>query len=147
MLHLSKQSGLFPQCLTIKNVEKLGDYPVGGGSFGDVWRGKIGEQIVGLKVVKTFLTSNVQKLLKDYMREAILWQELEHPNLLPFMGIYYLNDTRTQLCLVSPWMEQGNLTKYLENVSGEVVDHYLLVYAIFTSLCYLSSLNCHALGL
>ncbi|KAF9255509.1 kinase-like protein [Marasmius fiardii PR-910] len=139
MLRLSKQSGLFPQCLIIQNVEKLGDYAVGGGGFGDVWRGKIGEQIVGLKIVKAYLTSDVQKLLKNYIREAIVWQQLEHPNVLPFMGMYYLDEAQTQLCLVSPWMEQGNLTKYLESTSGEDIDHYLLVYDIASGLAYLHS--------
>ncbi|KAF9255255.1 kinase-like protein [Marasmius fiardii PR-910] len=137
MLRLSKKSGLFPQCLIIENAEKLGDYAVGGGGFGDVWKGKIGEQVVCLKVVKAYLTSDVQKLLKDYVREAIVWQQLEHPNLLPFMGMHYLNEARTQLCLVSPWMEQGNLTKYLETTPKEDIDHYLLVHDVASGLSYL----------
>ncbi|KAL0567256.1 hypothetical protein V5O48_014743, partial [Marasmius crinis-equi] len=52
MLHLSKHSGLCPNFLFIRNVKKIGAYPVGGGRFGDVWKGKIGEQLVCLKVVK-----------------------------------------------------------------------------------------------
>ncbi|KAL0057013.1 Paired amphipathic helix protein Sin3a [Marasmius tenuissimus] len=45
MLRLSKKSGMYPKCLTLKNIEKLGEYPVAGGGFGDVWKGKVANQI------------------------------------------------------------------------------------------------------
>ncbi|KAG7090214.1 hypothetical protein E1B28_011816 [Marasmius oreades] len=139
MLHLSKRSGLCPQCLMIKNVKRLGDFPVAGGGFGDVWKGKIGAQIVCLKVVKVYLVSDVQDLLKEYMREAIVWQQLKHPNVLPFMGMYYLDKARGQLCLVSPWMERGNLVRFLKDTRKEDVDHYSLAYDIASGLLYLHS--------
>ncbi|KAF9257430.1 kinase-like protein [Marasmius fiardii PR-910] len=139
MLRLSKHSGLCPQCLMVKNVKRLGDFPVGGGGFGDVWKGKIGGQIVCLKVVKVYLVSDVQQLLKEYMSEAIVWQQLKHPNLLPFMGMYYLDKAREQLCLVSPWMERGNLVRFLKDTPSEQIDHYSLVHDIASGLVYLHS--------
>jgi serine/threonine protein kinase len=36
----------------------------------------------------------------------------DDPNLLPFLGIYYLDK---RLCLVSPWMENGNVMEFLRN--------------------------------
>ncbi|KAF9257434.1 kinase-like protein [Marasmius fiardii PR-910] len=137
MLRLSKRSGLCPQCLMVKNVKRLGDFPVSGGGFGDVWKGKIGEQVVCLKVVKVYLVSDVQQLLQEYMQEAIVWQQLKHPNLLPFMGMFYLDKGQEQLCLVSPWMERGNLVKYLKVMPREQVDHYSLVYDVASGLTYL----------
>ncbi|KAK1233897.1 hypothetical protein PQX77_002920 [Marasmius sp. AFHP31] len=119
MLHLSKHSGLCPSCLNLENVERVGNRPVGGGGFADVWKGKIKGQLVCLKVVKVYLTSDLQQLLKDYMREAIVWQQLQHPNLLPFLGMYHLDRAREELCLVSPWMERGNLLQYLRNTPQE----------------------------
>ncbi|KAF9253975.1 hypothetical protein L218DRAFT_887452, partial [Marasmius fiardii PR-910] len=116
MLRLSKRSGLCPQCLIIKNVEKLEDYPVGGDGFGDVRKGKIGEQTVCLKIVK-----------------------LNHPNVLPFMGLHCMNNAQTQLCLVSPWMEQENLVQFLKAISPEQIDHYTLVYDVDSGLSYLHS--------
>ncbi|KAF9260104.1 hypothetical protein L218DRAFT_873034 [Marasmius fiardii PR-910] len=127
MIRLSRRSGLHPQCLTIQNVEKLGNYPVGGGSFGDVWKGQFRKRLVCLKVIRAFETSDVQLILKDYMQEAIIWRQLDHPNLLPFMGIYYLDTEQRQLCLVSPWMEKGNLVQFLRNTSRDLVDHDSLV--------------------
>ncbi|KAF9267918.1 kinase-like protein, partial [Marasmius fiardii PR-910] len=137
MLHLSKRSSLFPQCLMLKNVKKLGDYAVGGGGFGDVWKGSIGKRIVCLKVVRAYILSDVKQLLKEYMQEGIIWKQLKHPNLLPFMGLYYLDKSKGQLSLISPWMEKGNLVQYLKNTPVEHVDHYALVYDVASGLAYL----------
>ncbi|KAK7036539.1 hypothetical protein VNI00_011472 [Paramarasmius palmivorus] len=100
MIRLSSNSGLHPQCLAIKNVEKLGDYPVAAGSFGDVYKGVLGKNRD-----------------QEYLREAIVWRQLRHSNVLPFLGLYYLDDSRKQLCLVSPWMEKGNLVQFLQHSS------------------------------
>lgn len=48
--------------------------------------------------------------------EAILWSQLSHPNILPLYGMYFLDDRHSQLCLVSPWMEKGNIRDYLQNL-------------------------------
>ena len=42
-----------------------------------------------------------------------MWSQLSHPNLLPFYGIYYLEDRHGRVCLVSPWMNNGNIKDYL----------------------------------
>ncbi|KAF9262257.1 kinase-like protein [Marasmius fiardii PR-910] len=141
MLCLSKRSGLCPQCLIIKNVTKLGEHPIGGGGFGDVWKGKIGEQVVCLKVVKVYLMSDVQQLLTEYVREAIVWQQLKHPNVLPFLGIYYLDEHRKQLCLVSPWMERGNLVTFLKETPKDLIDHHSLAHDVANGLSYLHDMK------
>ncbi|KAK1219128.1 Rho guanine nucleotide exchange factor [Marasmius sp. AFHP31] len=134
MLNLSKKSEMYPKCLKINNVERLGSYPVAMGGFGDVWKGKIGDEIVGLKVVRACEASVVQQLLKGFLQEAIVWQQLRHPNLLPFVGMYYFGE---QLCLVSPWMERGNLVTYLENAPPEHVDRMQLAYDVAAGLSHL----------
>lgn len=48
------------------------------------------------------------------MREIIIWGQLQHPNILPFYGVYHLNDAEERICLVSPWMENGTLVDYLK---------------------------------
>ncbi|KAK1215507.1 Rho guanine nucleotide exchange factor [Marasmius sp. AFHP31] len=141
MLRLSRKSGMYPRCLKINNVEKLSLYPVAGGGFGDVWKGKIANEIVGLKVVKVYLASDVEQLLKEYMQEAIVWQQLRHPNLLPFVGMYYFGEGQEQLCLVSPWMEQGNLVTFLKNVPPEHVDRMLLAYDVASGLAHLHDMK------
>ncbi|KAJ8080063.1 Rho guanine nucleotide exchange factor [Marasmius tenuissimus] len=141
MLRLSKDSGRYPKCLVIQNAEKQGNRAVGGGGFGDVWKGTIGcpgsVQTVCLKVVKVYLTSDVQRLLRNYIREAIVWKQLKHPNILPFLGIYYLDDARQDICLISPWMERGNLVQYLKATPRKSVNHILLVFDVASGLSHL----------
>uniref|UniRef100_A0A0W0EUD2 Protein kinase domain-containing protein n=1 Tax=Moniliophthora roreri TaxID=221103 RepID=A0A0W0EUD2_MONRR len=141
MLRLSSHSCHHPRCLSLKHVKKLEEYPVAGGGFGDVYKGAMGRYqttVVCLKVVKVYLTSNVEKLLSDYIREAIIWRQLKHPNVLPFVGIYYLDGSRTHLCLVSPWMER-NLVEFLKNATPDDIDHEMLIFDIARGLAYLHS--------
>ncbi|KAF9263062.1 kinase-like protein [Marasmius fiardii PR-910] len=140
MIRLSRNSGLYPQCLAIRGVEKLGKYPVGGGAFGDVWQGKVGEQLVCLKMIRVFNPSDVNHILKDYMQEAILWRQLNHPNVLPFMGIFFSDMDQKQLCLVSPWMERGNLVDFLKT-SQDLIDLDLLAYDVACGLSHLHAKN------
>ncbi|KAJ8080064.1 hypothetical protein PM082_016891 [Marasmius tenuissimus] len=141
MIRLSKNSGCCPKCLVIQNVEKQGEHPVGGGGFGDVWKGTINHagsvRAVCLKVVKVYLTSDVNRSLKEYLREAIVWKQLKHPNVLPFLGIYYLDNTRERICLVSPWMDRGDLVQYLKDTPRESVDHISLVFDVASGLSHL----------
>ncbi|KAJ8083254.1 hypothetical protein PM082_009126 [Marasmius tenuissimus] len=140
MLRLSKNSGLHPTCLSIQNVKMIGKYPIAAGGFGDVWKGTIGDsnELVCLKVVKVYMSSNLERLTNEYQREAILWRQLKHPNVLPFLGIYQLEQTE-QLCLISPWMEKGNLVEFLKATKREDVDHYTLVFDIASGLAHLHS--------
>ncbi|KAF9256483.1 kinase-like protein, partial [Marasmius fiardii PR-910] len=138
MLRLSKKSGLYPQCLSVRNVKKLGKYPVAHGGFGDVWKGIIGEsnEPVCVKTVKIYLQSDKEKLCRAYMQESIVWRQLKHPNVLPFLGIYYLENDQ-QLCLISPWMENGNLVQYVKSTPRTDIEHYTLVYDVTNGLRYL----------
>lgn len=61
-------------------------------------------------------------IFQRFSREAILWGQLSHPNLLPFFGLYRF---RSRMCIVSPWMENGPIPSYLENTPR--VDRVLLV--------------------
>lgn len=47
-------------------------------------------------------------------REAAIWRQLEHPHVLPFLGI----DAHTfapHYALVSPWMKHGNLIEFIKS--------------------------------
>ncbi|KAL0576279.1 Rho guanine nucleotide exchange factor, partial [Marasmius crinis-equi] len=141
MIRLAKNSGLHPKCLSIQNVKKVGNHPVGGGGFGDVWEGVVEDPTlkhsVCLKVVRMFRESDVERLLQDYLREAIVWRQLRHRNVLPFLGIYFLDESRQQVCLVSPWMEKGNLVQFLKTTPPEAVEHLALAHDVASGLAYL----------
>jgi hypothetical protein len=59
--------------------------------------------------------------------EAILWGQLRHENLLQFYGVYEIG---SQLCLVSPWAENGDINNFLE--SNLLANRALLVRSSYT---------------
>ncbi|KAJ7935426.1 kinase-like domain-containing protein [Mycena leptocephala] len=110
LIRLSRDSKLHPRCFTIPALEqgKL----VAGGSFGDVYKGLLEGQSVAVKMMRVFEGSDIDALQKEFGREALIWRQLCHPNLLPFFGLYYFQE---RLCLVSPWMEKGHIRAFLKN--------------------------------
>jgi serine/threonine protein kinase len=51
---------------------------------------------------------------KRLCREALVWRQLCHPNVLPFFGLStnaFPEDTLP--ALLSPWMEYGSLKEYI----------------------------------
>ncbi|KZT18326.1 kinase-like protein, partial [Neolentinus lepideus HHB14362 ss-1] len=61
-------------------------------------------------------------------QEALLWHSLDHPNVLPFIGIDSEMLSRNRVCLVSPWMDNGNLRAYVtkNSLSNSDCDGLLL---------------------
>ncbi|KAL0566847.1 hypothetical protein V5O48_015152 [Marasmius crinis-equi] len=64
MIRLSRNSRLHPNCLTIQAVERLGDYPEAGGAYGDVWKGRVGGNLVCLKMIRAFSSHEVEQVLR-----------------------------------------------------------------------------------
>ncbi|KAK1216393.1 Rho guanine nucleotide exchange factor [Marasmius sp. AFHP31] len=113
---------LFPQCLQIGGVEDVSDYPVEYGGFADIWTGSVGGMRVALKVVRyRFHSQRKHNPIKAFVREAMIWRNMIHPNVLPFTGMYWFNPAQGQICLISPWMESGNLLQFLTDTPE--VDH------------------------
>ncbi|KAJ7633427.1 hypothetical protein DFH06DRAFT_692077 [Mycena polygramma] len=115
LLKLSATSGGHPRCFTLSDRLQLAAHPVAAGSFGDVWKGYIRGETVSVKVMRVYEETDTEALLKEFCHEALIWRQLSHPNLLPFFGAYFLEGTRRQLCLVSPWMENGDMDRYLKD--------------------------------
>ncbi|KAL0564317.1 hypothetical protein V5O48_017731, partial [Marasmius crinis-equi] len=149
MSRLSRDSRRFPRCLVIQNIE-LRKRPFGCGAFGDVYRGKVGDAATGqadcaVKVVRrAYFNLNederdldYQNILDNHVREAIIWRQLKHSSVLPFLGIYYLDDNREDVCLVSPYMPKGNLAQFLRKTEPDRVDSPTLISDIALGLEYL----------
>ena len=129
LLRLSKLSKLYPECLTITDLER-DNYVVDSGHFGEIYKGRSRNQAICLKIIKIHRKTQVKHLLKVSLfgafkyrkcltsqavfKEALLWGHLSHPNILPFYGIYHLEDAHGRISFVSPWMENGNVTEYLK---------------------------------
>ncbi|GLB39663.1 putative protein with domain-containing protein [Lyophyllum shimeji] len=116
ILKLSKHSGLYPASLVLQGISPQGRECVFGGSYGDIWAGKLGETAVAIKVTRVN-PSHVKDGMKAFCKEAIVWRQLYHPNVLPFYGVWRWTQgsgMSSRFCLVSPWMENGNIIQYLK---------------------------------
>ncbi|KAF8211580.1 kinase-like domain-containing protein [Mycena galopus ATCC 62051] len=136
LLRLSGECGLHPTCFTLTELQRMG-HQVAGGGFGDIWKGSVGGQIVAVKSMRQYVDDDVKASLKKLGREALIWRQLSHPNLLPFLGLYMLD---SRLSLVSPWMENGDLKHFLGNGRSDV-DRVSLILDVAEGLEYLHSKN------
>ncbi|KAF9455741.1 kinase-like domain-containing protein [Collybia nuda] len=138
LLRLSRKSELVPDGLFLTNVLVEREGPITDGHFGEIYRGHFRGKPVCLKVVKMYQKSDQHIPLKAFSREAVLWSQLAHINVLPFIGIYRIGDKRDRIGLVSPWMDYGDVNEYIRNHPG--ADRQLLVSDIATGILYLH--NC-----
>ncbi|KAF8996194.1 hypothetical protein BDQ17DRAFT_1221402, partial [Cyathus striatus] len=113
LLRLSKRSNLYPICFALHDI-KRNSFAMAEGHFGEVWKGDFHGSNICLKVLKAYHDSDIRKLLNAYTKEAILWSQLSHPNLLPFYGVHHLSNELGCICLVFPWMDNGNIKVYLK---------------------------------
>lgn len=111
---LSKEHGVLPASFYLHDIIRQSDRALSGGTFCDVWQGHWQGQLVCLKVLRLFSTPEHRaKTIKQFCRESLVWKQLNHPSVLPLLGV------NTELfapgfCLVSPWMSHGNLLTFLE---------------------------------
>lgn len=67
LLHLSRASVLYPECLTLKAIE-MEAHPVDGGSYGDVYKGLLHDKAIAVKVLKVYQRTDMAKLLKVVLK-------------------------------------------------------------------------------
>ncbi|KAJ7689491.1 kinase-like domain-containing protein [Mycena rosella] len=111
LLRLSRASELHPACFPLYSLQRVGKQVAAGG-FGDIWKGLVRGHNVSVKIMRAFRDSDIKAILKEFGREALIWRQLSHPNLLPFYGLFYVEE---RLCLISPWMENGHILEFLKN--------------------------------
>ncbi|KEP46139.1 tyrosine kinase catalytic domain protein [Rhizoctonia solani 123E] len=108
-----------------------------GGGFGDIWVGKLHN---GTKVaIKAWRTDALEqcryKTLKRAARELFYWSRMEHRNIHQLMGVILFKDQ--YLGMVSEWMENGNLHRYLQKHPD--ADRYRLCLDVASGLEYMHS--------
>ncbi|XP_076905179.1 serine/threonine-protein kinase 52-like [Bidens hawaiensis] len=88
---------------------------IGRGSFGVVHKGSYQGQTVAVKVLdfgNTRVTKAMMECMKnDFMKEACLWQSLDHPNVTKMIGATM--SMKTNCCIVSEFVKGGSLRSYL----------------------------------
>ncbi|KAF9068879.1 kinase-like domain-containing protein [Rhodocollybia butyracea] len=72
----------------------------------------------------------------QFCREALVWRQLKHPNILPLLGVN--SDLFSpSFCLISPWMKNKDIITYLK--ANPVEDVYSVLSDIAAGIRYLHS--------
>ncbi|KAJ7778483.1 kinase-like domain-containing protein [Mycena metata] len=130
---------MLPSSLFIAGVSGCDDHPTFGGGYGDIYRASHNNKPVALKRMRYFLRgADLRRIRLKFCREALVWKDLHHPHILPFLGIDR-DSFPSSLCMVSPWMELGTVMNYLKAHGYANVDR--LLYEISQGLQYLHSNN------
>ncbi|KAG6817813.1 hypothetical protein H0H87_003221 [Tephrocybe sp. NHM501043] len=108
LVKLSERSDILPASVLIRGLTLINNQPVSGGGFADIYRALYRGQEVALKHLRVRQDQDSQRIRRAFGREALVWQQLKHPSVLPFLGI----DSEVfpaSLCMVSPWMRHGTI--------------------------------------
>ncbi|KAF9060037.1 kinase-like domain-containing protein [Rhodocollybia butyracea] len=114
MRHLNRQYGVFPPSMILEGLVRESTSPVKGGGFADVWIGRLDKRRVCMKVLRYFQEgSERETLLKALSKEVLLWRQLKHPNILPFLGVN-TEIFAPSFCIISPWLFNGDIISYAQ---------------------------------
>lgn len=122
---MCRRNGLFPSLRTLGANIPHEVTPVSATAFSDVYRAELNGRVVALKALRvhsddldrvtkvhalSFSRLDVQlKREQVFYQEAISWDMLRHPYIVPFLGVSRVY----RVCLVSQWMSGGTITSYL----------------------------------
>ncbi|CAE6502262.1 unnamed protein product [Rhizoctonia solani] len=130
-------------CQNLTSAMDLGafnDHPASNGGSSDVYCGRLldGTQVAlkALRISLNNFSQNRPKHFKQSARELHTWSKCRHPNVLPLLG---LAEFRGRIGMVSPWMGQGSLLRYLNRIPG--VDRCGLCVQICDGLSYLHEIG------
>ncbi|KAF9006313.1 kinase-like protein [Hymenopellis radicata] len=116
------------------------DVSYSGGAFSDIYRGTLREYgAVCLKVLRTHTQGKLraERVIKSFCQEALIWRQVRHDSILPFLGVTQFVPWR--LCLISPWMENGNIMTFLEK--NPLHNRLGCVWDVAAGMQYLHSLD------
>jgi len=102
------------------------------GGFADVWKGAYCGRDVAVKVLRTYSTSDLQKIVGRFCKEVVMWKFLQHPNVLPLIGVTM---SETRFAMVSDWMVNGNINGFVR--AHPEVDRLNLLAGVAKGLSYI----------
>ncbi|KAG0694751.1 kinase-like domain-containing protein [Suillus ampliporus] len=97
----------------------------------------MGRDVIAIKVMRPI--GEIESVIKAFCKEAVLWRQLSSEHVLPFHGVYRWPERPSYVCLVSPWMENGNIVDFLKIYPH--ANRCSLVMDVALGLEYLHSFN------
>jgi hypothetical protein len=115
---------VFPQSLELVGVQCDLTKLVTAGGYGLIYKGEHENKAICVKAIHVYegdIDRHRMRVSRDFYvvpifsnGELTLWAHMSHLNVLPFSGIYLSEETVQRVCIVSPWMENGDLLHYLK---------------------------------
>ncbi|KAE9403632.1 kinase-like protein [Gymnopus androsaceus JB14] len=108
-------------------------------NYKDIYRGTIGEESVCIKVLRLAMEQDEEirdNIRKEFCKEALIWRQLKHPNILPLLGVN-AELFSPSFCLISPWMENKDIITFLRKNPSH--DRQNVLSEVAAGLCYLHS--------
>ncbi|KAF9789408.1 kinase-like domain-containing protein [Thelephora terrestris] len=108
--------GILPDSYTITYaLNKTGGRAIANGSFADVWKVTNGnDEVFAVKVLRV-TEQELEQIKKTYCKEVVVFKRVDHQNVLSIEGVA---PTLFEFCMVSRWMEHGNMSDYLNEHPG-----------------------------
>lgn len=121
-------------CITIEAI-------IGGGEFGDVCKGKLKMNGVETPVaIKTLKPGSADKCRNDFLTEASIMGQFEHPNVIVLQGVVTKSNP---VMIITEYMENGSLDTFLRANDGkfQVIQLVGMLRGIAAGMQYLSEMN------
>ncbi|KAG8905008.1 Receptor-interacting serine/threonine-protein kinase 2 [Tulasnella sp. 403] len=124
---------------------KRGRAPYACGGYSDIWICDIKYvdglmERVAVKELRAVNHNNGSaadnaRMLTRLKREIVIWMNLDHPNIVPFLGFTF----DPTFCLISPWYPNGNIRHHLREHPDH--DRLSLMYEVACAIEHLHSRN------
>ncbi|KAF8595134.1 kinase-like protein [Ceratobasidium sp. AG-I] len=120
----------------LDSAQSITSQPVAHGGLADIYRATLADgSTAAVKLLRQRPRSD-NKELKRTARELHTWSKLDHQNILVLLGVAEL---RGKLCMVSPWMEYGDVVSALQQRPD--LDRYILCAQLVDAVIYLHSVD------
>jgi len=124
-----------PSCISIEAI-------IGGGEFGDVCKGKLrlaGRQEIDV-AIKTLKPGSSDKCKMDFLTEASIMGQFEHPNVIFLQGVVTKSNP---VMIITEYMENGSLDTFLRANDGkfQILQLVGMLRGIAAGMQYLSEMN------
>jgi len=138
VVKLSVQFAIIPEGLMIQEGIDWGTSRIraGEGGYAVVYRAEYNGVEIGLKLLRGF-GARYPEVLKEFCREILLWKDLRHPRVLPFLGVHL--DCDGDYFMVTPWMSKTSISRYLRSRSSAHVNLPRVILETAEAVAYVHS--------
>jgi len=128
---------------TLKGVVPL-DKELGRGAYGRVFTVKYSGLVCAAKEIHPLLLDGISAkdlgTVKDsFIRECLRCNDIRHPNIVQFMGVYYPSEKPDSLPVMVMELMHSSLTSFLQNNQSkiDIKDKFSILYDVSLGLTYL----------